>query len=236
MSHSDPDPDRDRDRDRDPDPDRDPSKTRILIGIDVGYSNLGLAVASVDCETWSIQTVFVLQRFELYPCIHQRVSQEHCTLFHSKNASDLVDHIVQEIQPWAEEAFEILIERQPLGGMVHIEQLLFRHYRSKAVLCSPNSMHKMFDMSADYETRKQQSLDLARSYVLHHTEFQQETRQHDMADAILLILFRLRQWKTQQQIKAVTRSVTKALPPPRVIADSTESFFERFRHRPLVKQ
>ena len=113
-------------------------------------------------------------------------------MFHSSDAVDRVQHFLQEFRKLFERASVILIERQPLGGLVHIEQLLYREYRSKTILCSPVKIHRHFHLPrGDYEGRKKKSIRVADPYVNHFPVWSpsSDIRKHDVADAVCITLW-----------------------------------------------
>jgi len=126
----------------------------------------------------------------------------------------------------------ILIERQPIGGLVHVEQLLYQAFRNKAILCSPNTIHRHFHMAyKDYDKRKEQSVELARPY-LEYLPFWEECqdRRHDVSDALLMLLWwvKMRQLEHEQKILKEQREQEfqqcKQMP--------MEEYFDRFRYHP----
>src|SRR4051812_17161920 len=97
---------------------------KILVGIDVGITHLGLFVVEVDDENeWKWKRVIHLERICLLGCYHRTILKKDCKLYHTKAMSDLVDHFHQEFKRFTDVADHILIERQPICGLVHIEQL-----------------------------------------------------------------------------------------------------------------
>ena len=90
----------------------------------------------------------------------------------------------------------LLIERQPIMGLVAVEQLILGHHRDKTTLVSPNSMHKFFNIAQyTYEGRKKQTVAIASTLLEHHSDMlkqmQAHERQHDIADALVLMYFYL---------------------------------------------
>lgn len=120
---------------------------------------------------------------------HEHVSSRDCTLHHSNELCDRISHFLQEYKSFFENVKHIYMEQQPITGLKSVEQLLMHHFRSKITLISPNSVHKYFGMSADYDTRKNESVQLSTPYLNHLPLFQTIERKHDLADACLLLLF-----------------------------------------------
>jgi hypothetical protein len=163
---------------------------RTVIGVDVGYSSLGLVCASVAPDFDKV-TVEHAEKIDLrdIPC------PETCTLQHSGNVVDRMSHFVQHYEHWLNNANLILIEAQPIGGLRDVQALLYAAYRRKCSLISPVSMHKHFGLSSVYEERKEETVQIATSHLGHLHNFRVANRKHDMADAFCMVLF----WTQQQE-------------------------------------
>jgi hypothetical protein len=161
----------------------------IYIGIDVGVINL--AIVKCVVEDFKVVRVIEAHRVNLNELSHTAIPRHLCTLEHSNDAYDKIQHLFQEYGWLFSDVDQVRIERQPINGLVHIEQLLFGHFRSKAKLISPNSMHKHFNIQHyDYEGRKQQTTKIAWPYLSQLPDWNQE-RVHDMADALCILLYSL---------------------------------------------
>ena len=126
----------------------------IILSIDVGYTNMGLSSALID-ENFNIifRNVY---KIDLGHVVHNRVPAHQCTIPHTRETCDRIDHFVQEYLPLLEECDYILIERQPPTGLKDVEGLLMSKFRNKTILISPNAMHKYFKIShLDYDQRKE---------------------------------------------------------------------------------
>ncbi len=178
------------------------STTNVIrfVGIDVGISNIALVCATVQeqwfydrsghCNIRDVLRATYAERVNMKDFIHRRITLSKCTLYHEKTASDRVDHFIQEFEDAFRKADEILVERQPITGLTDVEQLLFRAFRDKVKLIHPCSMHRHFGISnLDYEGRKDKTVSMTAPYLGHMKEFLREDRQHDMADALCLIMF-----------------------------------------------
>lgn len=170
-----------------------------VIAIDVGWINVGFVVAhlSVTFENLSIDSV---KRVDLTneQQMHQRVPRNKCSLCHTSDATDRVDHLIQEFEPEFTRADFILLERQPITGLVHVEQLLYKAFRHKTTLCHPIRMHKWLGIRhLDYEQRKTETVKRALSYVQHLSGWPDvNERQHDIADAVCMLQY----WSHQQRL------------------------------------
>ena len=155
-----------------------------VIGIDIGYKNLGLVDVSVT-DTFEY-IVNDTRRIDLtyIKC------PSSCTLPHTNEVADLVAHFIQDNQQILDKADIILLERQPPGGLTSIETVLLYVFRHKTKLVSPNSMHKHFRIGhLDYEHRKIKTEEITTPYLSAFDGFSNQVRKHDMADAMCLILF-----------------------------------------------
>lgn len=156
-----------------------------IVGIDVGYSNLGLVSVTIDKE------------YEIIPNFVKRVNLKnvrcHCRdVPHTNEVGDLVAHFIHVYQNIFNDADVILMERQPPGGLTNIESLLFYIFRKKIKLISPNSLQKHFGIGYyDYDRRKIEIEKLATPYLEKFENFSGQVRKHDIADAFCLILFHI---------------------------------------------
>ena len=87
-----------------------------IASIDVGFNNLGLVVADVNSETYTIETIIHIEKIDLAKLIHKRIARQACDLFHTNNMCDRISHFVQEYGPLIHMCEKLLIERQPPGG------------------------------------------------------------------------------------------------------------------------
>jgi hypothetical protein len=148
-----------------------------LMAIDIGYYNLGLVLA--ECNEAEVTPLYV-QKVDL-------------TRFKTKGASELSDMIrsfVSEYTDVFDEADQVLIERQPPGGITSVEALLHYIFRDKAILISPVSMHKHFGIGhLDYEERKERTEIIAGKYLKDFKYYDRLQRKHDVADALCMVLY-----------------------------------------------
>ena len=162
-----------------------PIKKKIL-SIDIGILNLGYVFAEVG------ESIKVIEcnRVNITHMKHNNVQRCNCTLHHDFCIPDYLDHFIQENQYLFEECDIILIERQPIMGLMNVQDLLFSRFREKVKLISPNKIHKYFGMTKGaYELRKMESELIANEYLQFFTTFVSNQRKHDMADAMLMIVY-----------------------------------------------
>ena len=157
-----------------------------LLGIDVGIIHLALVSASTTVDDSDVQVSAVrlidVTKITCHP---------GCTLRHSNNIVDRMAHLFEAYVEVFDEADEILVERQPLGGLVHVEALLYSRFRHKARMVSPNAMHHHFGLPrGEYEARKAATVRVAAPYLLaFRDELALMPRLHDVADAVCLCLY-----------------------------------------------
>lgn len=166
-----------------------------IVGIDVGYSNLGLVSVNVDSE-FNIEPTFVKRVNLANVCCR-------CTdVPHTNEVGDLVAHFIHVYRYLFDDADVILMERQPPGGLTNVEAVLFYVFRSKIVLISPNSLQKHFGINFyEYERRKVEIEKLATPYLDTFPNFTGQVRKHDMADAFCLVLFYIADDKKKYLLK-----------------------------------
>lgn len=168
--------------------------------IDVGVINMAIIKSEIDIETLTIKKIIDVKKIDLMSLPHKKVPRETCTLHHSNGFFDRLSHLKQEFGYLFDESEKILIERQPPGFGVTIEQILMSFWRDKTVLVSPNSMHAYFHLSDDYDMRKIQTVELATPHLKNFQAWQENPdRLHDISDAFCILLFGLHQEQKKRQ-------------------------------------
>ena len=157
-----------------------------ILSIDVGIQHLALVTIETPSDYASMSvTQAQVVNITTVPCLR------NCALAHSRNPVDWMAHVFEYYRSQFEVADEILIERQPLVGLVDIQALIYSKFRDKASLVSPNAMHKHFGLPrCDYEGRKLLTVEIARPYISHIPDLPE--RLHDVADAVSLALHQVR--------------------------------------------
>ena len=156
----------------------------IVVSIDIGYINMGFVEAYISSD----RTITILNAVKLNLSKHQhnRVSRDVCTIPHTREIVDGVSHFIQEYRDVLDNCNVLLIERQPPSGFTSIEGILFREFRSKAILISPNAMHRFLGINnLDYDARKAKTVEFAKDYI----DLKTMERKHDISDAICMIIF-----------------------------------------------
>lgn len=172
-----------------------------LLGVDVGRTHLALALVELDSADFTPQRCAQYELLDIAHLPHARVPRHACKLFHGTTA-DMIQHVIQEHADLFAAANEVVIERQPPCGMTDIEQLLLMCVRDKAVLLSPQTMHKFIGSSGyTYDNRKRCAETAATKFCPELASDARFARKHDIADAICLTLTRAMQLATAQQQK-----------------------------------
>jgi hypothetical protein len=164
-----------------------------ILSIDIGVLHLGISVTLVD-QYFNLLEVIWIDLINITDFNHYYgPKSKDCTLYHDKTFFDWISHVLQENFKFFEDSDFILIERQPPGGFVVVEQLLFGFFRHKSILISPNSMHAFFKIGPlGYEGRKDATEKICRQTIKDPQLLEQLTyfdREHDIADSICLMLF-----------------------------------------------
>lgn len=173
-----------------------------VLSIDIGIQHLGISVTILN-EDYTIMEIIWIDLIDIQKFVHENgPSKKDCKLGHTKTFCDWLNHVFQENEVIFERADTILIERQPPIGLVGIEQLIFSRWREKAVLISPNSMHKYFHIGHyDYDQRKVQTEQISRNYLDKHSKLLEKfytfERLHDIADSLCMMLY----WVHGKQIE-----------------------------------
>lgn len=210
----------------------------IYVSIDVGILNLALVKANVD--EFKITNIIEAHVINLNELKHSHVSREHCALHHSNDVYDKIEHMLQEYASVFEGATHVLIERQPISGLVHVEQLLFGKFRSMARLVSPNAMHHWLGINhLTYDQRKIETTRIAKPYLDIFPTWDRATRVHDMADSLCILLYTLHVEKIkareeQLERERLERQATLAVVVNKDKTMSVDAFLNQFRYTPPI--
>lgn len=146
--------------------------------------------ALIDIEQCRIVDILRIDCSDITVLEHNKISRTQCALFHSNDAVDRVNHYLQEYMDVFKNVDIVLIERQPISGLVHIEQLLFSYFREKARLLSPNAMHKFFKIGGfSYDQRKEETVKIAEPFLSKFYLWHTLQRKHDISDAMCLLIY-----------------------------------------------
>lgn len=179
-----------------------PSELYYILSIDVGVKNLGISLSSCTFEFVFVELIWFetvdITRFGHKTKQEERNCQIRHGLHHQKTYADYVSHLISNYQGAFDECDIILIERQPPGGYVMVEQLIFSEFRYKSVLIHPLSVHKFFGwttMKYTYDERKVKSAQVM-MYILRSGDreylkdkYECKHRKHDASDTVCFLLY-----------------------------------------------
>lgn len=214
-----------------------------ILCVDVGVVNLGLSALIADPVTLKFNKIVGIDLLDITKILHPDHTPEcKCTLNHSKTFTDWMEHVFQYYHHVFDAVDKIIIERQPPQGFVVVEQLIYSKYRNKCQLISPGSLHKFFKLSTDYETRKQESIQIALQYIEKEPQIYQEfvtfNRKHDITDSILMGLFWLDkehhnylEKEYQKYIANLTIKTNQWGGCPKEV--NIDEFLSQFKYKPL---
>lgn len=184
----------------------------IAIGIDVGHSNMAVAVCS---DEGNFEVLF----FDKYD-LHIYEGALHVRVQH------FFEHVVLPLLLHHENCV-VAIEIQPPAGLNNIEYVLLTLLADYHVVrVHPRNLHKFFHIAhLDYEARKERVCEIATGLIsnpcLQH-RFANMWRQHDVADAILFCYHTFDKLKPKKEIE-IPKQVVQDLEKFRL----TESWFKR---------
>jgi hypothetical protein len=194
-------------------------ETLKVLSIDIGITNLGYVYSQFNIDTrfgskykatvynsdyttlmensHKDITIIDCDRVDITKVKHRKVPLCVCKLHHDRCIPDYLDHFIQETS-YFEECDVLLLERQPPVGITNVQDLLFKLFRDKVELISPNSIHKYFKLpGGEYNARKQLSEQLSSRYLLDFTTFTENIRRHDIADAMLMTIYHYKTFKSR---------------------------------------
>jgi len=182
-----------------------------VFSIDIGITNLGYVYSELQIDTdfgskykanmynenYLLNiinskkdiTIIDCDRIDITKVKHKKVAYCVCKLHHDRCIPDYLDHFIQETE-YFRECDVLLLERQPPVGITNVQDLLFKLFRDKVKMISPGSIHKYFGFpSGEYNIRKELSEKVSEEYLSNFSTFTKNIRKHDIADAMLMIIF-----------------------------------------------
>lgn len=169
-----------------------------IVSIDVGIRNFAMCIAHGDPE--GTQCILGFYKYDL---LNQQVP-----VTRGMPEIDGLLRILERHKDDLMSADVILVERQPPGGILSVQAVLYATFSGKVKLMSPNSMHKHFKMTdMDYEERKTEvdrivSQDLWPKVSREAQKaYMKSTRRHDMADAACFAIQFLTAWHARRSRK-----------------------------------
>jgi|LauGreDrversion4_2_1035121.scaffolds.fasta_scaffold00968_13 hypothetical protein len=183
-----------------------------IISIDIGFEHFAIIGANVSGEYQSEQPEqslalpYKLEDITLCKLINIKnlmleCSDTDCKLKHTLCISDYMAHLFKTYHDFFEKADTIIIERQPPQGFVAVQELILFKYREKALLVSPNSMHKHFSMSKVQKLRKMFTEKFSKERLQSFPDYSNNERKHDMGDAYCLLVYYLSKLRSDVYLK-----------------------------------
>lgn len=165
-----------------------------ILSIDVGIIHLALVYAILRpdylsrLETIIEEEIVFCDLIDITQLIY--CNDKDCELYHDKIICDYMLHLFKKYRKIFDESDIILIERQPITGLVAVQELILREYRSKSKLISPNAMlNYMGILNIPYEDRKKYTEKFAMNCLGSLKVFIFNQRRHDMADAFCILYY-----------------------------------------------
>lgn len=207
-----------------------------ILSVDVGIKHLGLSLTSLhdnfEVERFEDVTLIDITNFK-----HTKVSRRNCKLHHDNNITDWINHVYQELD-WFEISDYILMEHQPITGLVAVQELIRNKYRDKVIPVYPVSMHKFYNIrDQDYDRRKVSSETIALYYLNEYkvddkvvNKFNNYVRKHDIGDSLLYTVY----WATvkHKEYEAIRKSEEIKIKSTKCFGNmSLDDFFEQFKYK-----
>ena len=167
-----------------------------IVGIDPGITHLGLAWIEFDGLTIVCKGASCVNLKEACdPAFHAKVPYALCTLGHSSHLHDRICHFFQEWNDLLEDAALILVEAQPFKSAGYPFELMIRQvWGAKCAFVAPQTLHAHYGTAKlSYDARKDVNEKTAETWLGENGAsalwegIKAERRQHDCADAFLLI-------------------------------------------------
>ncbi len=153
--------------------------TFYITAIDIGLHNLGI----IKCKI--VDNIITICDFELVDLYKYRNDQPELHM--------MIDYLVSEYQDMFNSKY-ILIERQPPGGLIAIQEVIAFIFKDKVKIISPRSVHSKLGLNYySYEGRKIKSekILMDKLCIQNNTEIINKInsieRKHDISDAYCMI-------------------------------------------------
>ena len=154
----------------------------IVTGIDIGLHHMGLMKGEIDDKNYN---KFSLDKFDLIDL----------SKYGEKEIYLMLDHMFKEYADYFD-VDKLIIERQPPGGLLSIQEVIAFKYKDIVNLVSPRSVHCFIGSNYyTYDRRKLISIDYTIKYLIRHmdTDIKKQffalPRKHDIADAFCMIAY-----------------------------------------------
>lgn len=185
-----------------------------ILSIDIGIINLGIVAAELNDD-------YTLN--EIHDCdlidITSGCRLNNCNLHHESCIADYMAHFFEEYKESLEEADIILIEQQPPGGLIVVQELIRYQFREKTISICPRSVHCFYGIShLDYEKRKIASENIASKKLDKFKNFTFQERKHDISDAYCQLFYwitkknkEFRKMEEEAQMKKSFKGIIKSM-------------------------
>jgi len=218
---------------------------KVVLSIDIGINNLGVAVGLIS-SMYELSEIAWVDKLDIKRYTHEKGLAQYgrhgsekgqCPHHHTRTVADWLRHLFLEHAALFDQADYIIVERQPITGITVVEQLIYYQFRDKCFLVSPNSMHSFFRIrELDYEQRKERTVKISQEVTKWHpraTEnFERFERQHDISDAICLMVFWLYQRRKSALEKQHRNRVRSTVLTYNGSTLTLDEWFEQFRYVP----
>ena len=207
------------------------------ISIDVGIINLGLIGATIN-DDYTLDSIELCDVIDIRELIEE-CDENKCNLHHDKCNTDYMNHFFVKFKKYFDKADKILVERQPPGGLICIQDLIMNHCREKVSLISPNAMHKHFDIGHHaYKTRKVYTVKFSMHLLKEFKIFLKDPeRSEHMADALCLLRYYLyekekeyREQKIKEKWEKTNSTFLKNMESYRYIPPK-KNVFDKFKYK-----
>lgn len=156
----------------------------FITGIDIGLHNMGIVKCKiVDDKIYSIEH---FELIDLYKYKH---------IYSETELHMFISNLCDEYSELFNSKY-ILIERQPPGGLIAIQEVIAYIFKDKVYKISPRSVHSKLGISFySYENRKIKSEEIMKTFLIDNKQHEQLeiynklTRKHDVSDAFCLIKY-----------------------------------------------
>tara|TARA_B000000475_G_scaffold272074_1_gene271789 strand:- start:1652 stop:2212 length:561 start_codon:yes stop_codon:yes gene_type:complete len=164
---------------------------QVVVGIDVGHSNMGIAVCGATRSISDFEVLF-FEKYNLH--FYEGALYERVNAF--------CDAVILPLLNCHEDS-KVVIEMQPPTGLTTVENVILTRLRDHDVLrVHPKSFHIRYKLThLDYDGRKERVSEMAEQLITNCIlayKFGNMLRKHDVADAILFCHYVLQQQLEQK--------------------------------------
>ena len=179
---------------------------RYIIAIDVGIKNLGLCVFD-----------FVTSKVVHWDCVTLVPNGRYLP----HNNVEYVRNFTKRYAHYFTSAHKVLIERQIRCNMRIVEACLQTMYYDHCIVISARSVKLHYDLSTkNYRMNKQRAVEWAQEFITANPQafdvtarenWKQKTKQDDLADSLLLVLYYLETYSSQLSVSNIFIQNSSAL-------------------------